>query len=64
MNHMTFITRVVTLIYKQNPLETMLTRSIQNSETSINFVQGPPGSRREQVKSVASKCLVFGYKIF
>ena len=27
-----------------------LTRSIQDSETSIDFVQGPPGSRREWVK--------------
>ena len=27
-----------------------LTRSIQDSETSIDFVQGPPGSRRERVK--------------
>ena len=26
-----------------------LTRSIQDSETSIGFVQGPPGSRRERV---------------
>ena len=26
-----------------------LTRSIRDSETSIDFVQGPPGSRREQV---------------
>ena len=28
-----------------------LTRSIRDSETSIDFVQGPPGSRRERVKS-------------
>ena len=27
-----------------------ITRSIQDSETSIDFVQGPPGSRRERVK--------------
>ena len=27
----------------------MLTRSIRDSETSIDFVQGPPGSRRERV---------------
>ena len=27
-----------------------LTRSIRDSETSIDFVQGPPGSRRERVK--------------
>ena len=27
-----------------------LTRSIRNSETSIDFVQGTPGSRRERVK--------------
>ena len=26
-----------------------LTRSIRDSETSIDFVQGPPGSRRERV---------------
>ena len=29
-----------------------LTRSIRDSETSIDFVQGPPGSRRERVNSV------------
>ena len=29
-----------------------LTRSIQDSETSIDFVQGPPGSRRERVNGV------------
>ena len=29
---------------------TLLTRSIRDSETSIDFVQGPPGSRRERVK--------------
>ena len=29
----------------------MLTRSIRDSETSIDFVQGPPGSRRERVKT-------------
>ena len=28
----------------------MLTRSIRDSETSIDFVQGPPGSRSKQVK--------------
>ena len=27
----------------------VLTRSIRDSETSIDFVQGPPGSRRERV---------------
>ena len=27
----------------------ILTRSIRDSETSIDFVQGPPGSRRERV---------------
>ena len=27
-----------------------LTRSIRDSDTSIDFVQGPPGSRREWVK--------------
>ena len=31
----------------------MLTRSIQDSETFIDFVQGPPGSRRERVKAYA-----------
>ena len=30
----------------------LLTRSIRDSETSIDFVQGPPGSRRERVKGV------------
>ena len=29
-----------------------LTRSIRDSKTSIDFVQGPPGSRRERVNSV------------
>ena len=28
----------------------LLTRSIRDSGTSIDFVQGPPGSRRERVK--------------
>ena len=42
--------------YWQNTLKVLelntfhLTRSIQDSETSIDFVQGPPGSRRERVK--------------
>ena len=31
---------------------TFLTHSIRDSETSIDFVQGPPGSRRERVKTV------------
>ena len=31
----------------------VLTRSIRDSETSIDFVQGPPGSCRERVKSMA-----------
>ena len=30
----------------------ILTRSIRDSETSIDFVQGPPGSRRELGKNV------------
>ena len=34
----------------------LLTRSIRDSETSIDFVQGPPGSRRERVKKVLSFC--------
>ena len=29
----------------------VLTRSIRDSETSIDFVQGPPGSRRERVNN-------------
>ena len=29
-----------------------LTRSIRDSETSIDFVHGPPGSRRERVKEI------------
>ena len=33
------------------PIHDALTRSIQYSETSIDFVQGPPGSRREWVKN-------------
>ena len=32
-----------------NVHECLLTRSIRDSETSIDFVQGPPGSRRERV---------------
>ena len=32
--------------------EWTLTRSIRNSETSIDFVQGLPDSRRERVKKV------------
>ena len=31
-------------------LNLLLTRSIRDSGTSIDFVQGPPGSRRERVK--------------
>ena len=31
-------------------LDKGLTRFIRDSETSIEFVQGPPGSRRERVK--------------
>ena len=39
---------------------TLLTRSIRDSETSIDFVQGPPGSRRERVKcSTPGKILFF-----
>ena len=38
---------VVLSIYSM--IHLMLTRSIQDSETSIDFVQGPPGSRRERV---------------
>ena len=33
-----------------HPPLTLLTRSIRDSESSIDFVQGPPGSRRERVK--------------
>ena len=29
-----------------------LTRSIRDSETSIDFVQGPPGARRERVNTI------------
>ena len=29
----------------------ILTHSIRDSENSIDFVQGPPGSRRERVKN-------------
>ena len=32
-------------------LEIVLNRSIRDSETFIDFVQGPPGSRRERVKA-------------
>ena len=35
-----------------------LTRSIRDSETSIDFVQGPPGSRRERVKCFCNMELV------
>ena len=31
--------------------EIQLTRSIRDSESSIDFVQGPPGSHRERVKT-------------
>ena len=37
---------------KKNYGGNVLTRSIRDSETSIDFVQGPPGSRRERVNSV------------
>ena len=30
--------------------ELLLTRSIRDSETSMDFVQGPPGFSRERVK--------------
>ena len=33
-------------------MKVVLTRSIRDSETSIDFVQGPPGSRRERVKEL------------
>ena len=33
----------------------LLTRSIRDSVTSIDFVQGPPGSRRERVKTPGSR---------
>ena len=36
-------------------LPTLLTRSIQDSETSIDFVQGTPGSRRERVKQIVGQ---------
>ena len=35
----------------------LLTRSIRDSETSIDFVQGPPGSRRERVNAFLQKTL-------
>ena len=35
-----------------------LTRSIRDSETSIDFVQGPPGSRRERVNTYPSMQLL------
>ena len=35
----------------------ILTRSIQDSETSIDFVQGQPGSRRERVKRCVYVCV-------
>ena len=38
----------------------MLTRSIRDSETSIDFVQGPPGSRRELVKGTRETYLSVG----
>ena len=34
----------------------ILTRSIRDSETSIDFVQDPPGSRRERVNTYSSSC--------
>ena len=38
------------LFSDEPPHEVYLTRSIRDSETSIDFVQGPAGSRRERVK--------------
>ena len=35
----------------------MLTHSIRDSKTSIGFVQGPPGSRRERVKNLDHKLI-------
>ena len=43
MSHMPVVNNIITCYFK-------LTRSIRDSETSIDFVQGPPGSRRERVK--------------
>ena len=34
----------------------ILTRSIRDSETSIDFVQGPPGSLRERVNQRVTSC--------
>ena len=61
--------------YEQYPLENFfiftiyqnytlaLTRSIRDFETSIDFVQGPPGSRRERVK-ITSLCLFLTLKLY
>ena len=43
-----------------------LTHYIRDSETSIDFVQGPPGSRRERVnnaKSDQSKVIIWAKEI-
>ena len=40
----------VVLMYSEKQFS-MLTHSIRDSETSIDFVQGPPGSRRERVNT-------------
>ena len=42
-------------------LNLILTRSIRDSETSIDFVQGPPGARRERVKNTQ---MTLEYQIF
>ena len=37
------------LVHWRFASDATITRCIQDSETSIDFVQGPPGSRRERV---------------
>ena len=65
VNYM-YSNKEIECVLKINPFRTntpkylFLTRSIQDSETSIDFVQGPPGSRRERVKR---KNTVFYHRI-
>ena len=47
---------ILTLYYPHTSVT--LTRSIRDSETSIDFVQGPPGSRRERVKDQTDRSFV------
>ena len=47
--HINMYTQTATKKSQRN--QTVLTRSLQDSEISIDFVQGPPSSRREWVNN-------------